>query len=364
MNCIGNAYKQQTKKIWFAQMLRGLAALSVVFAHIFVAPFPYMGTLLHDSTVSLITSQNIFASFYYSVANNGLNFGAVGVGIFFIISGFVISFSVAKRTRFAFLANRLLRIYPVVVAVLLFDFCILSLYLNVKGINSNLSIADFVFNATLFMRPILGGLHVDGVLWTLEIEIFFYIVMLLIGKKLISLKCHITYILCMLVVFVLLEQSNLDYPFLIFLKNSVPHLLLMHFGVLSYNVYTERWTRFQCVLATIFTLGGAAYSYYAVYGEHYELTLSYLVWPVLIWSFIFKFQDYFRPNRTLNFLANISFSLYLVHQILGFMVVAILMSKGINVYIAIAIAFCVALIVAWVVNRLVEQKAQVLSRTF
>ena len=121
-------------KIWFPQLLRGVAASFVLVAHLFVVPLPYMGELLGDSFLlqPSLNSANILQRLYFFLADNILNLGAFGVGIFFLISGFVISFSIEKRSSFHFLLNRLFRVYPVVVVVLIADLLIIFLYHIIK----------------------------------------------------------------------------------------------------------------------------------------------------------------------------------------------------------------------------------------
>jgi peptidoglycan/LPS O-acetylase OafA/YrhL len=107
---------------------------------------------------------------------NGLYFGWVGVEIFFVISGFVIAFSVAEATRHGFLRSRLLRLAPVswlsASAVLLIDLTIPGSDLHRLGLTYVETMAFWPLNA------------IDGVWWTLGIEIDFYLVaFLLIGRR-------------------------------------------------------------------------------------------------------------------------------------------------------------------------------------
>lgn len=250
-------------RIWFPQLLRGLAAVFVVISHLFVVPFPYMGELLYDKTleISTVSTSNILQHIYFYFAENLVNFGAFGVGIFFLISGFVISFSVERRSSLGFLLNRLIRIYPVVVVALVLDVLIIYLYHFFKfdQFPVSINLGDYFLNGFIFLRPLLGGQHVDGVLWTLEIELSFYLIMFFFGRKI--LKRPINYLISIIILFLSFgilryikyppppESISLSIMFpwkldclssaITFAYNSIPHLLLMFVGIAYYSFYKK-----------------------------------------------------------------------------------------------------------------------------
>ncbi|HEN3634123.1 TPA: acyltransferase family protein, partial [Yersinia enterocolitica] len=81
-------------KIIFANQLRGIAAIMVVMSH-------YLGSFFYrqDLVSARIGSDSIpinkpwYADFILNIPLNSFNFGPLGVSIFFLISGFVILFS-------------------------------------------------------------------------------------------------------------------------------------------------------------------------------------------------------------------------------------------------------------------------------
>jgi peptidoglycan/LPS O-acetylase OafA/YrhL len=105
---------QFSKKVDFANTLRGIAALSVVISH-------YFGVFwLYRSAVSSFINAPELPLSTYAIPNyiNWLhkfplfNWGAYGVALFFIISGFVIPFSLHKVNRLGFCVSRIFRIIP------------------------------------------------------------------------------------------------------------------------------------------------------------------------------------------------------------------------------------------------------------
>lgn len=143
--------------------LRGVAAFLVLLLH--AAMLPYTGSdlpKLFSSTLSFLDP------------------GRVGVVLFFIISGFVIPSSLSGprlsgvRT---FVFRRFFRLYP------LFWLSMLIAMLPI-GMNA-LPIEQFRIGANATMFPgLLGSYPLIGVYWTLEVEMFFYlicIVLFLVG---------------------------------------------------------------------------------------------------------------------------------------------------------------------------------------
>jgi len=143
-------------KILSVQYLRAIAALLVLFHHMFWPPF-----------------TNNFALINYDLEV----LGVVGVDLFFVLSGFIISYIIQfEKSPALFIRKRMARIYPTYWQVYLLA---ILLWLILRGIFkiqfmphgswfSNISLLPFerVGNS----KPVLI------VAWTLYYEVFFYIV--------------------------------------------------------------------------------------------------------------------------------------------------------------------------------------------
>lgn len=370
-------------RIWFPQLLRGLAAVFVVISHLFVVPLPYMGQLLYDKTLvgSTFSTANILQRVYFFLSDNFVNLGAFGVGIFFLISGFVISFSVERRSSCGFLVNRLIRIYPVVTVALVLDVLIIALYhlLKFNHFPPSINLADFVTNGFIFLRPLLGGNHVDGVLWTLEIELFFYFIMFLFGRKILSKPINYIISLSILfIVFIFIRYITIDSsllvqkveklkPFISFCYHSIPHLLLMFVGIAYYSFYKKNWCRKVFMFTMVYAFVLCSISYTLLYRQNLILAVSYFLIPFTTWLLFYGLDVKKRLpySKVLNYLANISFSLYLTHQILGFALESLLITKlNLNIYFAIFISFVICFLWSSIIFYIVERKSQVWSKSF
>ena len=136
--------------------LRGIAALSVLLFHY---AYQYQQTYHHQGLVPFTFGA-----------------GKYGVQLFFVISGFVI-FWTLDRTRRAgdFVMNRFARLYPTYWASLAIT---VGLVASVGLPNQAVGGWDILMNITMF-PDFLSARPVDGSYWTLQIELFFYAQMLM-----------------------------------------------------------------------------------------------------------------------------------------------------------------------------------------
>jgi peptidoglycan/LPS O-acetylase OafA/YrhL len=123
---------------------RFVAALSVVCFHYFAA-----------------TAHEL-----HGVLRIFFEYGFLGVQLFFMISGFVIFFSVQTSLP-RYILGRFLRIYP------LFWFCCTLTYITTVFAHSALPFHLYLFNLLIFNTG-KTALMVDGSYWTLTYELLFY----------------------------------------------------------------------------------------------------------------------------------------------------------------------------------------------
>ena len=139
-------------------VLRFAAALAVTLYH-YVTSFPSRESV--DPMATALSSIT--------------RYGYLGVDLFFMISGFVILWSSQGRTALEFCISRAGRLFPTFwVAMLLSALAIWALPTGAPDISdSRLSATTLLGNATM-IPSIVGVPMIDGVYWTLEMEIRFY----------------------------------------------------------------------------------------------------------------------------------------------------------------------------------------------
>jgi len=263
------------EKIVSIQYLRGLAALGVVFCH-------------YSSSLILYPLLSVFFSF-----------GQSGVFVFFLISGFIIVYSLIKsnyetRQFFTFLLKRSLRIDPpyyVVILSTLVLFKILSHIPSFKGESIDFIPAQFIAHV-FYVVPFTKYPFYNHVFWTLCIEFQFYV--------LIGVFYFLTNKWWYRVIFLLLFSLSSLIPFsnayyVVFTYGSIFAL-----GISLVSFYRER--KWQNIIMPLYLI--------TVIAVQFGVPIFILLFLSCV--AIFYFSLIIRP---LAFLGDVSYSLYLTHPI-------------------------------------------------
>jgi peptidoglycan/LPS O-acetylase OafA/YrhL len=154
-----SSFRGQSDRFGYIDSLRGIAALLVIYLHLadhFLRTQPNLGALDRWSFIALTEVIDI---------------GKSAVIVFFAISGYVIPFSLLKRTDHAvprFVISRFFRLYPAYWLSLPAGLVILVVVAH-QHIDAPLVVA----NATM-LQQFFGIENVIGIYWTLQIELIFY----------------------------------------------------------------------------------------------------------------------------------------------------------------------------------------------
>lgn len=131
--------------------LRGLCAILVFLQH--GLPLQWLGS-----------------GYFFNAPSFYLDLGRIGVGAFFLVSGYVIPFSITKNSTLrSFWIGRLFRLWPAYIVSIL-----LALLWNVEDSRS-LSAGAIALNFTM-LQQFFGAKNILGVFWTLQIELIFYFI--------------------------------------------------------------------------------------------------------------------------------------------------------------------------------------------
>jgi len=367
----------QDGKIWFAQALRGFAALLVIYEH-FVPDF-----LRHQNVVSQVIYRPPLTALPHTV--HGLSdwteswhyvIGMPGVGIFFLTSGFVIPASLARGSLRAFVIRRFFRLYPT-----LWFFTLLGVLLiafQTRGHPFPLGKWDILTSGLLF-APYFGKRWVDPVAWTLAIEELFYAAAVLMAwrKKLASLTTLWATAIGFTIFSVLIgniagpTEANPAVPAGYFWRNQLAinstFVVFILIGTIIYNWYQKRWSTRASVTAIVGFAGLYTVALYApsfgivehsafggpgqgdpgVYLVNFLIALVVFVGGSLLYEHI-------PWSRFLNFSAEISYSVYLFHTLTGWILLRFLTDRLHSFPLALVIVVPIIFAGAAVINRFVE----------
>lgn len=156
-------------QIYNLQLLRAFAALNVVFFHI------------------IGTSEAYGFKVQWSYFLNG--WGANGVDIFFVISGFIMVYvqNLKNRSGVEFIIDRVVRIVPIY--WLLTIVVVIAAYIMPAAFNDTPTDVGWIISSLVFLsQPIMEIRPVLFLGWTLEYEMLFYVVFAvsIVLRKLVS----------------------------------------------------------------------------------------------------------------------------------------------------------------------------------
>ena len=278
---------------------RAICALSVVFYHY----------LARGVTMGFMPPEDIGA--LRTVAE----YGYLGVDFFFMVSGFVIMMSVTGRSAADFAAARIVRLYP----AFLFCMTTTAVVLYLVG-NPALpsSLAMWLGNLPIAANA-LGVPFVDGVYWTLVLELVFYAMVfaiILLGLRERMEAIVFAWLAGQVAVFLL----GWDVPLL------SRYFLLFTAGCLLYFASTRGWTIPRSV-AVVISLALNVESA-MVRGVDLAIANNLSTEPLVVGTvvalffLVFVTFGFWSPNLpAARRVGSLTYPLYLIHQNLGYVLV-------------------------------------------
>ena len=328
----------RSKRILELDALRGLAALAVVLYHY---------TTRYELKVGH-TSAPLFS----------VPFGHYGVELFFLLSGFVI-FMTLQRTKRArdFVISRFSRLYPGFWVGMAVTLAAIGL-MGVPFAGYSIGARDVLLNATMLQRYVPGTRFVDGAYWTLCVELTFYgwIFLLFLSGHLRRVRLAIAALVGLeLALHLITNGGDIAAPFPL---RALRQVALAHYGpyfgagILFYQLRNrapgssalgDSLGIIACLLAV------------AVMRPLPDLLASATCFGIFALLVAGKLN--FLASRPLLFLGAISYSLYVVHQNVGFLILRHTEAAGMNPNLAILLATAVSLAIATAITFLVERPA-------
>lgn len=267
--------------IWTVQYLRFFACFMVVIYHI---------------------TRKVFLD----DGSGYMYFGDAGVDIFFVISGFIMSYISNKKESnfFVFFKSRVVRIYPIYIVTLIPFIGIYILFPHL--VNSHGDVPSMLKSLTLL--PFIDGGYINMVAWTLSFEFYFYLIFA------ISLAISNDPIKSTSFMIVLLLVIGL-----IFNLNFINSPMILEFvaGMWVYRLIYSKKIIISAWLSILFIMFGASLIILPmntpIIGFGFDGFLHYGIPSILIFIGFLALNNVIGDIKLLTFLGNASYSIYLTH---------------------------------------------------
>lgn len=316
----------------------------------------------HNSTIKVLDSLRAFAAlsvclYHFVCTTTGyildeiilsfFSFGTYGVQMFFVISGFVIPWSMFNskfkfRNIFTFLLKRLVRLEPPYIISIIFALVILFLrnYFLATHNQINVHLTQVVFHLGYLIPFCYDYKWLNDVYWTLAIEFQYYFFIA--------------------IMFIPLLQLNLLFRILLYIT-------LISFSFIGNYEFLPFWL-------PVFLLGFLTFLYFANHITNYEYYISLIVLIVFclfkytVASVVFSLIPvfcliFYRDVQIygLHFLGKFSYSIYLVHSLIGSSFINIMShyySSPIAKFLIIVGGLMFSLIGAYIMYYLIEKPSK------
>lgn len=282
--------------------------------------------------VMLFHYSYLFNGQFYNITlpdKNYFKYGYLGVQLFFIISGFVITLTLTKSNGYLnFVKKRWIRLFPGMLICSILTFAVISIFDIQNNFPESKKLTNLLVSNTFISPAVINPVfkiktsYIDAPYWSLWVEIQFYILIGIIYflNKANFIRNFLIVSVILSVLFFVSHQFDL-FPYKVnwFLRvvleifNFSQHALWFVLGVLVYKLYFGGNDLRAFVLVfviSILQLWFLKFEYYSI--------IFMLVCFFVFYSFIYNQK--LLSFLTANFFQKIgiaSYSIYLIHQNLG-----------------------------------------------
>jgi peptidoglycan/LPS O-acetylase OafA/YrhL len=312
--------------------LRGFAALAVVLFH-----FTTRFTELYRP------GQTLSVAFPH---------GHLGVNLFFIISGFVVFMTLERTVRpMDFVVSRFSRLFPSYWAAIALTFMVTHwLGLPGKMVDLGPALANF-----FMMHSIFGVPHVDGVYWTLEVEMLFYIGMFTLFRLLWLDRIHwvlLAFLSLRLLYVAMAGIFGIDLPWIAFRLLILQYIPWFALGICIYQITLQKrcLTNGQPLLTAATAVVTLAIAESALVGG------LALVFAALVYAAALGRLRWLN-TRLFLWLGSISYPFYLIHENIGWSIQLQALACGVPSDLTVLLVMAVSLALATAMTRWIEKPA-------
>ncbi len=339
----------QTPRLAQLDALRGIAALAVVLFHY---------TTRYDQLFGHVEAPLV-----------AFPHGWLGVNLFFMISGFVIFMTLERTARpMDFVVSRFSRLYPAYWGAIVLTFAMT----HAIGLPGKTVGWDVLAVNVTMVQGFFGVPHVDGVYWTLEVELLFYAWALLSFRLAGAAGLRHFLLACLalrLVYAAALAFWGVNLPWMGQRWLLLPYICWFALGVTIY-----RLSRRGGVMGAPSSSSGMSSLLLPPTQARWDVALAFAAlvvmgvcdgWHQAMLAAVFYAVLYgaakgrwtWLEHPALLWLGAISYTLYLLHENIGWALLRRLESWGVEVHVAIALTMAVAALLAHALTHFVEQPA-------
>ncbi|MGH8386267.1 MAG: acyltransferase family protein [Pseudomonas sp.] len=318
-------------------LLRFLAAIAVVFFH-----YAFRGYAKGD-----------MSAMPYPLLAEPAKYGYLGVELFFMISGFVILMTASNNNLKKFFISRAIRLYPAFWACCTLTF-VITLFIGQPRFTADFY--QYIVNMTL-LSEFVGVAPIDGVYWSLFVEIKFYLMIsILLGFK--KIEKIETCLVFWLLISATAEVLGFEKLRSILITDYACYFIA---GATFYIIWTKGFTKTRVLLLA----GSLALACYTavVWAELIETKYATEYNPLIVCSLIVLFYMTFyliAMNKTgvigqMNWttIGAITYPLYLLHQMIGFMIFNVAY-PGINSHLLLWGTIALMIEASYLIHKKVE----------
>lgn len=293
-----------------ANLLRSIAVLAVLYSHISFYLIDDRG----DGWWAIDVVYRVFVQ--EAGLNNHLSF--VGVAIFMLLTGLLVTRSAMRQSRRDFAVSRLSRLVPalwvaVALAIVLVRLGINGMFSGQNGISNSEAALSFVLGG-FFLKPEVAVL---GVTWTLTVQLMFYLYCLAARDVLRRWPVVVPLAGAALCAAVLIYNLYIPQPWSVPMLSKIAATLpTLFLGQIIYLGWAKiigwRWVVVAVIAqAEVVRLATDIHAYWA--GDKYLWTIVVVTSMVLLLA---RYDGWFARLEIVRWTGTRSYAIYLVHTLI------------------------------------------------
>lgn len=351
---------EKNKTIYSVALYRIMAMLIVLYYHLVTIPSwaPEIQGVFNDELGKPICAENFlnlaglkFCQWLH------INSGAFAVVMFFIASGYLISKMMDRYSRQEFLVNRAISSFPTLWVCLI----IVAIFVRKQGIT--FSSADFLASAFPFI-PFPVGRFMSAVLWTLRVEMKFYLLVALFYNK-----KHLIFYGYMLILFFALFYQEFQVKWILIQLQDLLFMCFPLLGVVIEITHSEKKWQSFIIFSALLNLFIFRVRQYTPLDE--KLTYSNCathILPLFLFLFLMELEEKYHNlfemvPRSVYSIGKIVYPFYLTHVSCGLTIMfQMALSGQNNPYVIILSGVIVSFVVASLVYLAVTKPSGILMK--